>query len=53
MEKKTLLLRCKEFFGLKPGQTLLEFKNELAALTVQDRADLARYFEAAGMPTNP
>lgn len=35
------IVACKEFFGFAPGQTLLEFKEEVAKLTPADRAELA------------
>ena len=31
------IVACKEFFGFKPGQTLLDFKNEVGQLTPEDR----------------
>jgi len=31
---------CKQFFGQKPGQTLLDFRNEVGKLTPQDRGDM-------------
>lgn len=35
------IVACKEFFGFKPDQTLLGFKEEVAQLTPADRAELA------------
>jgi hypothetical protein len=35
------IVACKEFFGFKPDQTLMGFKEEVAQLTLQDRAELA------------
>lgn len=35
------IVACKEFFGFAPNQTLLEFKNEIKALTQADRDELA------------
>lgn len=51
IQMKSLMVRCKEFFGFKPGQTLPEFKREVDQLTKQDRADLAKMFNNIGMPT--
>jgi len=40
--KKTggFIVACKAYFGFKPNQTLLEFKQEVAQLTPQDRLDM-------------
>ena len=48
---KTLAARCKEFFGLKPGETTPEFMQEFRELTEKDRNELVEHFNAAGMPT--
>lgn len=53
---KTFTGRCKDFFGTHPGQTLVEFKHELDKLdklTPQDKMDLVKMFNDAGMPTDP
>jgi hypothetical protein len=40
-EKKTgFIVACKQYFGFKHGQTLLEFKEEVKQLTDKDRADM-------------
>lgn len=31
---------CKEFFGQLPGQTLVDFRNEVAKLTPEDKAEI-------------
>lgn len=36
---------CKRFFGMKTGQTLLEFRNEVGALTPADRAEMKPHLE--------
>lgn len=46
---KTFTVACKDFFGLKPGQTLMEFSAELKALTAKDRDDLKGYFTQIGI----
>lgn len=43
--------RCKTFFGKKSEQTLTEFAAELRALTDEDKAELVKLFNEAGMPT--
>ena len=35
------VVACRKFFGMKPGQTLLEFSHELKALTEEDKKELA------------
>ncbi len=35
------IVACKAYFGMLPGQTLQQFKEEVAALTPADRAELA------------
>ena len=32
---------CKQFFGFHPNQTLMGFRDEVHALTPEDRAELA------------
>lgn len=44
---KTFMAAAREFFGLKPGQTPIQFGQEIKALTPQDRADLTPGLEAA------
>lgn len=47
-EKKTgFIVACKSYFGFKPDQTLLEFKNEVKELTPKDREDMIPGLEAA------
>ena len=38
---KSFMVACKEFFGFLPGQTLLQFREEVAALTPADRKEIA------------
>jgi hypothetical protein len=49
MEQKVtgFIVACKQFFGFKDGQTLLEFKTEVNALTPQDRLDMIPGLESA------
>lgn len=37
---KTFMAAAREFFGLKPGQTPIQFGQKIKALTPKDRADL-------------
>ena len=48
---KSLTMQCKTFFGLLSDQRLQDFVAELKELTDQDKEDLIRYFNEAGMPT--
>lgn len=41
LEPKGFIVACKDYFGFAPGQSLLDFKNEVAKLTPADRAELA------------
>ena len=43
----TFMAACKDFFGLREGQTSLEFGKEIKALTPEDRAEIV-----AGLETN-
>lgn len=38
---KAFIIACNEYFGKLPGQTMLEFKKEVDALTPKDKAELA------------
>lgn len=49
MKQMSFVAACKEFFGFKPGQSLMQFRDELATLTPKDRHDLAGYFKAVGI----
>lgn len=40
IKKLTFMSACRDFFGLKDGQTAMEFGKELKALTEQDRAEI-------------
>ncbi len=41
METISFMQACMRFFGLKDGQTKLQFGQEVKALTTQDREDMA------------
>ena len=38
---KAFAAACKQFFGMRPGQPLGEFANEIKALTQPDRDEMA------------
>lgn len=50
-EIKAFPTRCKDFFGLKSGQTTREFVGELRALSQTDRNEIAAMLTAIGLPT--
>ncbi len=39
--KTTFMAACRDFFGLKPGQTSLEFGKEIKELTPEDRKEIS------------
>ena len=43
----------KNYFGLKPGETLQEFLAELKALTDADKSELHRLLIGAGVQCDP
>ena len=43
---------CKDFFGVKPGQTALDFMKEVKALTEADKAEIKAGLEANGYQIN-
>lgn len=40
---------CREFFGIKSGQTLQEFAAELRQLTPEDKAEMVQLFRQVGL----
>jgi len=44
---KAFIIACMEYFGKRPGQTTLEFKNEVEALTRKDKEELQPLLAAA------
>lgn len=44
----TPIVAFKDFFGLKTGQTLMQFKAEIDQLTDEDRAEIVAGLEANG-----
>ena len=47
MNEMGFIVACKTFFGFLPGQSLLDFKNEVAKLTPKDKAELTPMLEKA------
>ena len=47
MIEKTFMTAAREFFGVLPGQTNLQFGQEVKKLTEQDRAELTPGLEKA------
>jgi len=44
----SFIAACKDFFGMKHAQTLTEFRDEVAALTPKDRAEIRQGLIANG-----
>jgi hypothetical protein len=44
---KAFIIACMEYFGKRSGQTTLEFKNEVEALTRKDKEELQPLLAAA------
>jgi hypothetical protein len=48
MKKLTFMAACRDFFGLKTGQSAMDFGRELKELTEGDRAEIKAGLEANG-----
>lgn len=48
VKKLTFMGACKDFFGLKEGQTALQFGQEIKALTEDDKKEIKAGLEANG-----
>lgn len=48
MPPMTFMAACRDFFGLKEGQTALQFGQEIKALTEQDRKEIREGLEQNG-----
>ena len=48
MKPMTFMQACKDFFGLKPGQTLSDFAREMRELTDADKAEISALFPSVG-----
>lgn len=42
--------QCKRYFGLLPGQVLVDFMHEIKKLTSEDKAEITEWFNANGYP---
>lgn len=48
MKEMTFMQACRDFFGLLPGQTPLQFGAEIKKLTEEDRAEIRAGLESNG-----
>lgn len=48
MKKMTFMASCRDFFGLKEGQTAMEFGKELKELTDKDRSEIKEGLQKLG-----
>ena len=47
------IVAAKEFFGFLPGQTLLDFRNEVAKLTPKDKEEIRAGLISNGFNVKP
>lgn len=47
------IVACKEFFGFKPEQTLMTFRDEVAELTREDKEEIRAGLIALGFDIKP
>jgi hypothetical protein len=47
-KKTTFMAACRDFFGLHPGQTAMQFGAEIKALTDEDRKEIRAGLEKEG-----
>lgn len=47
------IVACKTFFSFKPGQSLLEFKNEIGQLTPKDKEEIRAGLIQQGINVKP
>lgn len=48
MKSMTFVAACKDFFGMKQGQTATDFMKEIRELTPEDRTYLTALFPSVG-----
>lgn len=48
MKQMTFMQACKDFFGVKPGQTPMDFLKEIKALTESDKQEISECLKANG-----
>lgn len=53
MKQMSFVAAVREYFGFKPGQTPMEFMQEIKALTPDDRVYLANEFRKVGYDISP
>jgi hypothetical protein len=44
----TFIMACREFFGMKPGQSLQEFAKEVRELSLEERASYIEMLKTVG-----
>lgn len=47
-KRMTFMAACKDYFGLRPGQTALDFGKEIKLLTDADKAEIRAGLEKNG-----
>lgn len=50
-DKMNFTARCKSFFGLREGTTIMDFAKELKDLSLADKQEFCKMFNEAGLPT--
>lgn len=53
MPQVTMINACKDFFGLKPDQTGMQFGSEFLKLNNEDRKEIAQGLIAQGYQIDP
>jgi hypothetical protein len=48
--KKPFVLQMLDYFGLRPGQSKMQFSSELKPLSHEDKVEFAAMLTAAGLP---
>ena len=49
MRKLSFIAACREYFGIREGQTSIEFLKEVKALDEKDRAYFTELFKTVGI----
>ena len=47
--KMSFIVACKKFFGMKIGQSLTDFANEIKAISDKEKAELTHEFQTVGI----
>jgi uncharacterized protein YcgL (UPF0745 family) len=53
LQNTTFISALKDHFGFQPGQGLMQFRDEVKALTEKDRAELKEGLEKIGYTFKP